>query len=121
MRPMTGPAAEPNPDVVQERMWPFLRDDYGDYFSAMLADPDACLSAAILTKAEASRIRARVALIHGRLDRACLVSNILTELAPLLPDADLTLLGGCGHNVIAERTADVIAAIARFVEKNDPQ
>ena len=27
----------------------------------------------------------------------------------------------CGHNVIAERTADVIATIARLAEKNDPQ
>jgi pimeloyl-ACP methyl ester carboxylesterase len=29
-----------------------------------------------------------------------------------LPGADLTLLADCGHNVIAERTAEVAAAIA---------
>jgi hypothetical protein len=34
-----------------------------------------------------------------------------------LPDADVALLGGCGHNVIAERTAVVMDAITRLAEK----
>jgi len=38
-----------------------------------------------------------------------------------LPDADITLLGACGHNVIYERTADVIAAIERLSERVDLQ
>jgi pimeloyl-ACP methyl ester carboxylesterase len=71
-----------------------------------------------LTEAEAGAIQAEVTLMHGRLDRACPLTNTLERLTPLLPGADLILLGGCGHNVIAERTADVIATITRLVEKN---
>jgi pimeloyl-ACP methyl ester carboxylesterase len=117
MRPMTAAGAAPPPALVAERLRPFICGDYGEYFSAMLADPDGCLSAAALTAAEAARVSASVTLMHGRLDRACPVAAMLGELAPLLPHADLVLLGGCGHNVIAERTADVIAAIDRLSEE----
>jgi pimeloyl-ACP methyl ester carboxylesterase len=121
MRPMTAAAAEPGPALVLERLQPFLQGDYGDYFDAMLADPDDCLRAAMLTKPEAMQLRAHVTLLHGRQDRACLASATLGDLMPLLPEADLIMLGGCGHNAIAERTADVLSTIDRLVEKNDQQ
>jgi pimeloyl-ACP methyl ester carboxylesterase len=119
MRPMTGAARPPDPAIVQARMKPFQERDYGVYFDAMLADPDTCLGAVAVTRAEAARLACNVTLIHGRLDRACPVSAIQTELLPLLPDADAILLGGCGHNVIYERTADVIAVIQRLSERVD--
>lgn len=121
MRPMTGPAAAPDPTLVSERLQMFQSADYGRYFNAMLAEPDSCLTAAALTRQEAANVHARVALMHGREDRACPVSTTLSTLMPLLPHADLTLLGGCGHNVIAERTTAVLETIARLAEENNPQ
>jgi pimeloyl-ACP methyl ester carboxylesterase len=121
MRPMTSAAAAPDLALVQARLRPFLDGDYGDYFNAMLADPDFCLRAVALTGPEAARLRGAVTLMHGRDDRACPASAMLAELLPLLPDADLTLLGACGHNVISERTADVIATIERLIERVDLQ
>ncbi len=121
MRPMTGPAAPPGAALVAARLGPFTSGDYGAYFDAMLADPDACLDQAALRPDEAAAIGARVSLLHGRLDRACPVDACLARLVPMLPDADITLLGGCGHNVIAERTAEVIAAIETLLEKVDTE
>jgi len=121
MRPMTGPAADPDPSLVRERLQVFQSADYGTYFNAMLAEPDRCLEAVALTPQEASGLRARVALLHGREDRACPVSHTLNTLLPRLPGADLTLFGGCGHNLIAERTEAVLVTIARLAEENNPQ
>ncbi len=117
MRPMTGAARAPDPALVQARMRAFLDSDYGQYFDAMLADPDSCLGAAALTKPEANGLRCSVTLLHGREDRACPAAALLTGLLPMLPDADLILFGACGHNVISERTADVIATIERLSER----
>ena len=121
MRPMTGAARLPDPALVEARMQWFQDSDYGRYFDAMLTDPDDCLRAAMLAKSEAAELNCGVTLMHGRLDRACPVSTVLSTLVPLLPDADIMLLGACGHNVIYERTADVIAAIERLSERVDLQ
>jgi pimeloyl-ACP methyl ester carboxylesterase len=107
--------------VVEARLRPFQSGDYSAYFNAMLADPDACLDALRLTAAEAGRLTARVSILHGRLDRACPDSALLAQLAPLLPSATVTLLGGCGHNVITERPADVRAALLRLAEEIMPE
>ena len=119
MCPMTGAARAPDPALVEARLRPFLDGDYGDYFATMLADPDDCLRAVALARPEAAALTSKVALMHGRLDRACPVSALLNELLPLIPNADVTLLGGCGHNVIYERTADVITTIERLSERVD--
>jgi pimeloyl-ACP methyl ester carboxylesterase len=121
MRPMTSAAAAPDPASVEARLRPFMHGDYGDYFNAMLADPDVCLRDVALTKSEAARLRCPVTLMHGRQDRACPVSAMLAELLPLLPDADFMVLGDCGHNVISERTTDVIATIESLIERVDLQ
>jgi pimeloyl-ACP methyl ester carboxylesterase len=121
MRPMTSAAAAPDPALVQARLRPFMHSDYGDYFNAMLADPDICLRAVALTRPEAARLGGAVTLMHGRQDRACPVSALLTELLPLLPDADVMVLGDCGHTVISERTTDVIATIESLIERVDLQ
>jgi pimeloyl-ACP methyl ester carboxylesterase len=115
--PMTGAAVAPDPALVERRFRLFQSGDYGAYFDAMLADPDACLRGVALRPEEAAAIRIPVSIVHGRLDRACPPDMTLEALLPLLPDADVVLLGGCGHNVIAERTAVVLEAITRLAEK----
>ena len=121
MAPMTAGRTRPDPALVHERLAVFADADYAVYFDTMLADPDACLRAVALTPAEAGRLGPRVALMHGREDRACPVDLTLNALLPQMPQADVILLGDCGHNVIAERTSEVLSAITRLVEKNERQ
>ena len=116
MRPMTGAALTPDPALVRDRLAPFLSGDYAGYFNAMLADPHSCLEAATLSDVEAARIVAPVTLLHGDRDRACPLAATL-ELRDRLPQADLTVFGGTGHNLIAERPADIAAHVEFLVEK----
>jgi pimeloyl-ACP methyl ester carboxylesterase len=113
MRPMTARMSEPPPALVQARFKVFA-GDYPAYFSAMLAEPETCLARAVLAPDEAFAIRAHVTLVHGRDDRACGVSPVLSTLLPMLPNADLIVLGGCGHNVLFERCDDVLAILQKF-------
>jgi pimeloyl-ACP methyl ester carboxylesterase len=73
-------------------------------------DRQRFLDAAVLSPEEAARIAARVTLVHGRDDKPCPAGETALALAPLLPAADLVLLGECGHNLPRERTADYLAA-----------
>ena len=116
MRPMTGAAQPPDPRVVRDRLAPFLSGDYGQYFDTMLADPRSCLDATMLSGAEAERIVTPITLLHGDKDRACPIAATLA-LRARLPQADLTVFGGNGHNLMAERPGDVAAYIEFLVEK----
>jgi pimeloyl-ACP methyl ester carboxylesterase len=113
MRPMTAHMNEPPAHLVAERFRIF-EGSYPAYFDAMLADAQACLAGAILTAREAATIRARVTFLHGRQDRACPAESLISGLLPMLPYADLILLGHCGHNAISERCDDVLDAIERL-------
>ena len=111
MRPMTAAQLAPTPQAVTARWRPFIDPAYAAWFDESLARPADCLAAAALTKAEAAAIDAPTRLIHGLQDRACPAAPLAAFVFEHLPMADLTLLGACGHNVIAERTADVLAAV----------
>ena len=117
MAPMTGARSAPSPQLVAERWAAFSDPDYARWFDETLADPGACLSAAALTADEAAKIRTPSRILHGMLDRACPPGPLAELVIQRLPRADLTLLGGCGHNVIAERTADVVAAITQLTTR----
>lgn len=117
MAPMTGARTPPSPQLVAERWAAFADPDYARWFDETLAEPTACLSAAALTADEAAKVRTPVRILHGMLDRACPAGPLAEFVIQRLPQADLTLLGGCGHNVIAERTADVLAAITQLTTR----
>ncbi len=119
LQPMTGAARPPDPDIVTRRLAPFLSGDYRDYFATMLADPDSCLQAVVLAASEARRIETRVALLHGDRDRASPVADTLA-LRDHLPRADLTLFGGCGHDLMSERPADIANIIEFLARKVEP-
>nr|WP_321985181.1 alpha/beta hydrolase [uncultured Lichenicoccus sp.] len=116
MRPMTGAAQPPDPQVVRDRLAPFLSGDYGWYFETMLADPASCLDAAMLSASEIERIVSPITLLHGDLDRACPIAATLA-LRARLRQADLTIFGGNGHNLTAERPADIAAQIEILLKK----
>jgi pimeloyl-ACP methyl ester carboxylesterase len=113
MRPMTANMGTPPAAIVAARYQVF-DGDYGAYFSAMLAEPERCLADAVVTTEEAAGIHAHVTLIHGRDDRACPAAPVVSTLLPMLPAADLILLGACGHNVIFERKEEVLGTIERL-------
>jgi len=117
MQPMTAGFEKPDPAFLHERQKPFLDGDYGAYFDAMLADPDACIRNLALTEEEAAAITAKILLVHGRADHACPAETLIAGLLPQLPAADLVLLGATGHNLFSERAADVASLINRFFEK----
>jgi 2-hydroxy-6-oxo-octa-2,4-dienoate hydrolase len=112
MRPMTARQTEPAPEAVATRFAAFADTREREYFAAMMEDAtEARLREAALTADEAKKIEAAVTIIYGRDDRACPPGLILPGLLPLLPAANVVLLGDCGHNVAAERTSELLAAI----------
>jgi len=116
MRPMTGPAREPDPAVVERRLAIFADQEYRTYFENMLSDPEKCLNEVVPDGSAVERITIPATIVHGRLDRACPVTGTLS-LMPRLPDADFCLFGGCGHNVISERPSEVRAILDILADK----
>ena len=101
-------------DVMIEDRYKFLASgDYAAYFAEMFVAPrQRYLDAAVLTDLELAAIRARVMMLHGRDDKPCPPSLCTMAVAAKLPNADVRLLGRCGHNLPRERTQDYLDAAA---------
>lgn len=97
--------------MIEERYKLLASGDYASYFAQMFAAPrQRYLDAAVLSDAEIAAIRARVLMLHGRDDKPCPPADTTMRLAERLPNADVRLLGRCGHNLPRERTRDYIDA-----------
>lgn len=116
LRPMTAAQSEPDPSVVASR-WARFDEDYARWYGEALSRPQACLAAVVLRTDEAARIAVPVRLLHGLIDRACPPGPLAALVMEHLSQADLTLLGNCGHNVIWERNAFVLDVVGKFREK----
>src|SRR5262249_45499652 len=103
-------------DAMLDDRWKLLTSgDYAQYFSAMFARPrQRYIDAAVLSDAECQAIRAKVVRLHGRSDQPCPAELTTLAIAKKLPQADVQLLGNCGHNLPRERTADYIAAALKL-------
>lgn len=105
-----------DPAAISEEMldgrWDLLtQDGYGDYFTQMFAgNRQDFIDAAIVTDEEASGISARISMIHGRNDKPCPAEQTTLVLSEQLPQADVILLGECGHNLPREQTGKYMAA-----------
>jgi pimeloyl-ACP methyl ester carboxylesterase len=121
MRAMTADQAAPAAGLVLSRWRAFENVAYARWFGATLADPDACLAALVLTPAQIAAIGAPVHIMHGRKDRACPVGPLVAYALKHLPEADMTILGACGHNVMSERTAEVASAINLLRTMSSPR
>jgi pimeloyl-ACP methyl ester carboxylesterase len=117
MTPMTGAESPPAATIVEARFRVFNDNAYREYFSEMIKGGQPQLDAAALSDAEAAHIRIPVVLVHGRLDRACPPERTVLPLSRRLPLADLFLFGGCGHNVIWERTNEVLDLMAMVMKE----
>jgi pimeloyl-ACP methyl ester carboxylesterase len=120
MRPMTAARERPSPELVEPRWRAFADEAYAGWYGEALADPQSNLLKMVLSPEEARRISAPLTLIHGLQDRACPPAPLARLVMEHLPQADLELLGKCGHNVLAERTRDVIATLAQIRNKEQP-
>lgn len=118
LAPMTGAQAPPASDLVAARFEAFADPTYRDYFGAMLpGTKQQQLDQAALSDAEAAAFSTPALLIHGREDRAVPAEATVLPLSHRLRGADVALFGGCGHNVLWERTADAIALIERTLSQ----
>ena len=100
-----------SPDSITDQMiedrWALLNQPgYPEYFGELFAPPQQrLLDAAVLSEDEIGRIKAQVVMLHGRDDQPCPPEQTTLVLARKLPQADVHLLGRCGHNLPRERTA----------------
>ncbi len=104
--------------MIEDRLRFLSGSDYATYFADMFAAPrQRYLDAGVITDAEFAAIRAKVVMLHGRNDQPCPAAETTIKLAARLADADVHLLGQCGHNLPRERPAAYIAAAdALFAE-----
>lgn len=114
MRPMTAAAATPDEALVDARWSALEEPGYAARFAAGLSDPEGLLAELALSAGEAAAIRVPVHIAHGREDKACPADAIVAGLLPLLRNADVTLFGWCGHNVLSERTSDMVGILTRI-------
>jgi 2-hydroxymuconate-semialdehyde hydrolase len=98
-------------EVLDLRLSMLNQPGYGEFFAAMFAgDKQAMLDSAIITGEEAARVKAQVAIVHGRNDLPCPVEETALRHAAMFPKADVTLIGECGHGPPRETPAKWLAA-----------
>jgi 2-hydroxymuconate-semialdehyde hydrolase len=99
-------------DTMIEDRWQLISaGDYAAYFAAMFAPPrQRHVDAAVITEAEFGTLRANVVMLHGRNDQPCPAAETTLAIAKRIPQADVQLLGRCGHNLPRERPADYLDA-----------
>jgi len=118
LTPMTAGQTPPAPDLVASRFGAFADPTYREYFAAMLpGTKQSQLDEAALSDAETASLATPTLLIHGREDRAVPAEETVLPLSRRLRRADVVLLGGCGHNVLWERTADSAALIEKTLSE----
>ncbi len=99
-------AAALTDDMIDDRWKGLTQPGYPEYFAELFAEPrQRFIDAAVLGDDEIARIKAQVVMVHGRDDQPCPPDLTSMVLAKKLPQADVHLLGRCGHNLPRERTA----------------
>lgn len=104
-RMMHSPASVAD-DMIEDR-WKFLmQEGYADYVNDLFTEPkQRFLDQAALSDDEFASINAQVVMVHGRDDQACPPDRTTMAMSGKLPNADVHLLGRCGHNLPRERSA----------------
>jgi 2-hydroxymuconate-semialdehyde hydrolase len=93
---------------------------YGAYFSAMFSgDLQAYADAAVLSPQELAGVRCKLAMLHGRADSA-FPPSITLDLARILPQADVVLLGRCSHSIAMEYPDKLISAARALFASGAP-
>jgi pimeloyl-ACP methyl ester carboxylesterase len=102
-------------DAVAARLTA-MRAQGGDAYAALFPPPrERHLDDLTLGRDELAAVRARVLLVHGGRDRIVPLRDAL-PLLDALPDADLLVLGRCGHSPHAEQPDTVHRLLADHLE-----
>ena len=102
-------------DGMIEGRWDLLsQDGYAEYFGDMFAAPrQRYIDAGRVTDEEFETLNTRgvkVSMIHGTEDNPCPAHLTTVELAKRLPNANVTLIENCGHNLPREFTQEYLTA-----------
>lgn len=101
-------------DAMIEGRWNLLaQDGYAEYFGMMFGgDRQSYIDAGVLGDDELAAVtgRTKITLIHGTDDKPCPAELTSVKLGERLPDATVTLVGNCGHNLPREYTATYLKA-----------
>jgi 2-hydroxymuconate-semialdehyde hydrolase len=102
-------------DMIDGR-WELLgQPGYSEFFADMFSPPrQRFIDAAVLSEQELAAITARVMMIHGRDDRPCPPEQTTQILAQSLPQAEIRLVPGCGHNLPRETPAAYMSAASEI-------
>ena len=101
--------------ILDSRMALLAADGYGAYFSEMFAgDKQKYIDACVLDESELRRLKCSVTLMHGRDDKPIPAMENSVKLGSVIPDADVILLGRCGHSPALEHP-DKFVDVAQMV------
>jgi 2-hydroxymuconate-semialdehyde hydrolase len=88
---------------------------YRDYFTKMFSrDRQFYMDLGALSDDELKRIECPVLLMHGAQDASIAAADTSLALARAIPQADVMILGGCGHSVALEFPDKFLAEVSRF-------
>jgi 2-hydroxymuconate-semialdehyde hydrolase len=105
------PAAVTDPMI--EGRWDLLQQEgYDEYFGEMFGgDRQRYLDAGIITDEEFAALAGKkISMIHGTDDKPCPLEQTTRKLAERLPDATVTVVENCGHNLPREATEAYLKA-----------
>lgn len=94
-------------DAMIEGRWELLKQDgYAEYFGEMFSgERQRYLDAGIVSDAEFTALATKkVSMIHGTHDKPCPLEDTTRKLAKRLPNAAVTVVENCGHNLPREAT-----------------
>lgn len=98
---------------IEDRVQVLSAPGYKEYFESMWSKGrQFYFDAAALTSAELASIRCPVVMMHGVQDASFSPEETSLQLAKGIPQADVVVLGRCGHSVALEYP-DKVVAVAR--------
>ncbi len=102
-------------EFLQNRMEVLHSGDYEAYFSSMFGgDKQRYQDAGVVTKDELAKVTCDVLLVHGRDDLPVPFMETSLVLAGALAQADLVVLGRCGHGPALEHPGKLLALAYQF-------
>ncbi len=101
--------------LLDSRMALLSANDYAAYFSEMFAgDKQQYIDACIFKESDLRSINCPVTLMHGRDDKPIPAKDNSVKMGALIPNADVILLGQCGHSPALEHPRKFLD-VARMV------
>ncbi|WP_091743204.1 alpha/beta fold hydrolase [Phenylobacterium immobile] len=102
-------------ELARSRYQGSIQPGFQEAFSAMFPAPrQRWVDAMTIPEAELRQLQHRTLIVHGREDQVIPLANSYA-LERILPNADLTVFGKCGHWSMIERNADFNRQVRDFI------